>query len=421
MRIALFHNTPSGGAKRSIYEWVRRLSQHHEIDVFTLSTADHSFCDIRPFVLEHRVFDFIPRKLFSHPWGRLNQLQRWRDLDELTRIGFRIAREVDSGNYDVVFANTCIYTFIPTILQFVNIPSVYYLHEPFGRRFTRSIERPYLRKSGWRQILDQIDPFIALFDHRLEAIQSTSLRQTKRLLANSPFTQEQLKVTWGKDSAICHLGVNADGFQPIPNMPKEDFVISVGELSPRKGFDFIVESLGRLPSTERPKLLLACNSVNPLERAYVEAQATQHHVQLRVLTNLSVEELAILYNKAQLCVYAPVLEPFGLVPLEAMSCGTPVIGVREGGVQESIIHEQTGLLIERNPDRFAAAIQCLLSNPELASEYGRQGREHVLHNWTWEQSVSSLEKQLIERAGNQPGINLRKFETAESVSSHPTP
>jgi glycosyltransferase involved in cell wall biosynthesis len=91
-----------------------------------------------------------------------------------------------------------------------------------------------------------------------------------------------------------------------------------------------------------------------------------------------------------------VLEPFGLVPLEAMSCCTPVIGVFEGGVSESIVHEQTGLLVERDPRRFAAAVQHLLSNPDLAHKYGRNGREQVLKNWTWDQSAASIERYLTD-------------------------
>jgi glycosyltransferase involved in cell wall biosynthesis len=112
------------------------------------------------------------------------------------------------------------------------------------------------------------------------------------------------------------------------------------------------------------------------------------------LENLNARELAVEYNQAQLCVYAPVLEPFGLVPLESMSSGTPVVGVREGGVEESILHKRTGLLVERNPKKFAQAIQYLLSNQEVATEYGRNGREHVLKNWTWENSVTTLENHL---------------------------
>lgn len=86
------------------------------------------------------------------------------------------------------------------------------------------------------------------------------------------------------------------------------------------------------------------------------------------MPNLKTDQLVLEYNKAQICVYAPVLEPLGLVPLESMACGTPVVGVREGGVLESIVHEQTGLLTERDPAQFAGAVQHLLSNPALALE-----------------------------------------------------
>jgi glycosyltransferase involved in cell wall biosynthesis len=394
MRIALFHNTPSGGAKRAIYEWTRRLATNHQIDVYTFDCADHAFCDIRPFVQQHHVFSFAPRRLFNSPWGRLNQLQRWRDLGELTRIGQRIADAIHAGHYSVVFAHTCLYTFIPAFLQFVQAPTVYYLHEPFGQVFARQLQRPYEKRDGWRHTLDRYDPLIRLYERRLAAVQFNSLQQTTRLLANSCFTQEHMKRMFGVDTPVCYLGVDSESFHPMPNTGKEDFVVSVGELTPRKGFDFVVEGLGRISLDKRPKLRLVCNTVNSSEREYVEGLASQHAVDLQVLTDLNTSELALQYNRALLCVYAPVLEPFGLVPLEAMACGTPVVGVREGGVAESVIHGHTGLLVERDPAQFAAAVQHLLSNPALASEYGRNGREHVLRNWTWDQSVVTLEHHL---------------------------
>lgn len=89
---------------------------------------------------------------------------------------------------------------------------------------------------------------------------------------------------------------------------------------------------------------------------------------------------------------APVREPFGLVPLEAMACSTPVVAIEVGGIQESVVHKQTGLLTDRNPERFSSATEYLLNNPSVGREYGHNGREHVLRHWNWVQATNQLEE-----------------------------
>jgi glycosyltransferase involved in cell wall biosynthesis len=288
------------------------------------------------------------------------------------------------------------FTFIPILLQYIEIPSVYFLHEPFGRSFTRHFDRPYLITNTRREWLNRYDPLINLYHRRLDTLQKNSVRNTGRLLANSNFTRELTQKAFGIETPVCSYGVDLSSFDIENGMQKENIVISVGELSPRKGFDFVVKSLGQIPNEYRPPLIVACNSVIPQERAYVEGLAAQYGVDLQVLTHLGTGELRQLYNRARLCAYAPVLEPFGLVPLEAMACGTPVVGVREGGVQESIVHQRTGLLVERDPVEFGAAVEYLLENQDIAEEYGRNGREHVLNNWTWERSVDELGRHLLD-------------------------
>lgn len=395
MKIALFHNLPSGGAKRAVFEWVRRLAENHSIDVFSLSTADHVFCDIQPFAKQHTVFGFVSHRLFESPFGRLNQLQRWRDLGSLDAVNLRIAAEINSRGYDVLFAHTCKFTFVPAILQYTEFPSAYYLHEPFGPGFERHFNRPYLRKDGWRKSLNRFDPLIKLYQHRLSSIQKLSITKTKKLLANSHFTGECIQSIFGQPTTFCPLGVDLNDFYPIAGSSRGGYIVSVGEMSPRKGFDLVVESLGKIPSNQRPALKLACNRVNMDELGYLNSLAELNGVDMEVLIDLSIDQLRLLYNQARLCVYAPVKEPFGLVPLEAMACGTPVIGVREGGVPESVVHEYTGLLVERDVQQLSDSIQYLISKPELGSIYGRNGRDHVLKNWTWDQSVTLLEKYLV--------------------------
>jgi glycosyltransferase involved in cell wall biosynthesis len=399
MRIALFHNLPSGGAKRALYEWTRRLATRHELGAYALSSADHAFCDIRPLVQEHYVFDFVPYRLFQSPWGRLNRLQRWRDLGKLTRLSRQIAHEINTGDYDVVFAHPCSHTIIPTLLRFVQIPSVYYLHEPFGPTFVREFQRPYIKlPSTWRKVSLLLDPFFNLYTHRLDSIRTRSVKNTTRLLANSLFTQRQMKLAYQVDAPVCHYGVDMGGFYPMPDVPKQDSVISVGELSPRKGFDFLIESLSYIPSDRRPVLKLACNNQVDEERRYLESMAVQYGVELDILGHLNTEQLVLEYNKARICIYAPVMEPLGLVPLEAMACGTPVVGVAEGGVCETVRHGETGLLTKRDPQQFANAITELLVNTVLLDRLGKQGPVYVRDKWSWDDSVARLEAHLSDVA-----------------------
>jgi len=401
MKIAVFHNIPSGGAKRALSEWVRCLADEHTLDVYSLSTADHAFCDIRPFASGHHVFEFIPRGLFKSPLGRLNQFQRWRDLADLEHLNRQIAGQINRGRYDVLFANTCMFTFIPALLQYVELPSIYYLHEPFGASFCRNFERPYLKMNGWWETLNNLDPLIGLYQRRLASIQRQSVHKTTRLLSNSRFTAERIQEEFGVSAESCPYGVDISGFYPVEGLQRGDYIVSVGEMSPRKGFDFVVEGLGTIPVGRRPRLKLACNIVHADELAYIRDLAEHHGVQLEVLVGVNVEGLRDLYNQARLCVYAPVMEPFGLVPLEAMACGTPVIGVREGGVQESVVHEFNGLLVDREPAQFGAAIAKLMAEPDLTTMYGRNAREYVVQNWTWERSVSILESHLEACASSQ--------------------
>ncbi|MBX3061290.1 MAG: glycosyltransferase family 4 protein, partial [Anaerolineae bacterium] len=370
-------------------------------DVYTMSTADHEFCDLRPYVNQHTVFAFQPRALFASPFGRLNQLQRWHDLGDLVKLNRQIAEKIDNGAYDVLFVHTCQFSVIPSVLQYSKTPAVYYLHEPFGRKFHREISRPYYRPNRLREAVDSVDPLIKLYQNRLYGLQKESVKRTPLLLANSQFTQNHMRQEFSVETPVSHYGVNLQGFRPLPAEPKEDYIVSVGELSPRKGFDFLIESLGHVPPKDRPKLRIACNSIIPEERDYVESLARERQVVLEVATSLNMEQLAVLYNRARFCVYAPVQEPFGLVPVEAMACGIPVIGVREGGVQESVVHGRTGLLVDRDPRLFAEAITFLLHNPDDVVVYGRQAREHVLQQWSWEKSVEKLEYYLAGCANRQ--------------------
>ena len=102
------------------------------------------------------------------------------------------------------------------------------------------------------------------------------------------------------------------------------------------------------------------------------------------------------YNKSILTVFASRLEPLGLVPLESMSCGTPVLGVAEGGIRETIPNGLCGLLVERDSKLFGLAIENLINNKELWKQLSSNCNKYIKENWNWENSVSNIENQLFK-------------------------
>jgi glycosyltransferase involved in cell wall biosynthesis len=106
-------------------------------------------------------------------------------------------------------------------------------------------------------------------------------------------------------------------------------------------------------------------------------------------------DLAALYGAARLFVYAPRGEMLGLACLEAMSCGTPVVAVRDGGVAETVLDGVTGWLTERDPAAFAARIEVLLEDDALRARMGAAAGEYVRAEWTWPAAIDRLEAALV--------------------------
>lgn len=394
MRIAIYHNLPSGGASRTVYETVRRLAQRHQLDLFCPSTADRAFCDISPYVGETMVLGFNQGRLYQRPLGRFNSLVRLVDLWRLEAIGRRAARVIDERQYDIVLVHPCIVTEAPSILRFLNTPNIYYCQEPLRFIHDSVIPRPYLQESWYRRALDRVDPMRKAYRSILRRIDYQNARSANLVLTSSLFVRERIKQIYQLDAQVNRLGVDSNKFKPL-NLPKDYEVISVGVLAPIKGFDFVIRSVATIPLRQRPILTIASYAEVPGERNYLQRLAKQEAVQVEFLA-ITAEAMSEFYNRAAILTCAPVGEPLGLVALESQACGTPVVGVAEGGVRETIVHKRTGLLTERDTAAFGRAISSLLADQAVREEYGRQGRVQVQENWNWDFSVAELEQMLIK-------------------------
>jgi glycosyltransferase involved in cell wall biosynthesis len=388
MRIALFQNLPSGGAKRTVYEQVKRLAQRHQIDLFSLSSANQVFADIKEYVQRAVILPFTPGHLFRSPLGRLNQGVRIVDLLRLRRVMRSLAERINLADYDVALVHPCMFTFSPTILRYLLVPSLYYRQDPVRWLQDPIIPRPYHRNSPIRQRLDQIDPLCQGYFRLLIHEDVTSMRAATRVVTSSYFMRESLYRLYGVAPFVCYHGVDVQLFHPL-GLARQDFVMSVGAISPKKGYDFLIRSLAHIPAASCPRLILVGNVTLEDEQQYLMQLAAQLDIEVDFRHLISV--------------FAPVLEPFGLVPLESMACGTPVVGIREGGVRETVVHGVTGLLANRDPKRFASAIMSLLEDRQLAERLGHQARNYVMETWDWDRAIDNLETHLQEVANQHLG------------------
>lgn len=395
MRIAIFHNLLSGGAKRTLHEMVRRLAPAHEIDAYAFSCSEHDFADIRPLVRQNHVIPFEPSRLLRSPFGRLNQALRSVDLQRLAGAAGEAAERIDERGYDVAFVHPCQFEQASSVLRLLRkTPSVYYCQEPLRLLHETMPDRPYDDKAvGRRRVLNKVDPLPAIYRGLLRRRDRENTRAAGRVLVNSKFMAGAVSRIYGVDAVVSYHGVDVDQFTPRPQ-PKGNIVLSVGSLTPLKGFDFLVQAMARYPSSRRPTLVIASNFQNKVEFDFLTGLARELNVPLELRGRVTDEGLVDLYNQARVVVYSPVREPFGLVPLEAMACGTPVVAVDEGGIPESIVPGETGLLTERDPWQFASAVQSLVEDPERARRLGEQGRKHVTREWTWDRAVARLTQHL---------------------------
>lgn len=400
MNIALYNNLPSGGAKRSLYEEVRRLRRRHSIHSFAPSTANQDFCDFSEYVATNTVVPYRLSRRVGRPLGRLNNAILLLDLIRLSMLERNLARKIDADGYDVVLVHPSQWTQAPALLRWLKTPSVYYCHESL-RHLYEPGPAESVRVAGWRSVLASLDPLPKTLDSIVGRNDRLATQAATCVATNSRFTASEIRRIYGVQALVAYHGVDTEVFRPL-DLEREAFVLSVGALMPHKGFGFVIRSLALVSEQRRPPLVIVSNFTSPDERRRLDALVSSQAVQVTFRSQVSVQELVQLYNQCQLVVYAPYDEPFGLVPLEAMACGTLVVAVDEGGPAESIDNNKTGILVGRRERAFAQTVDRLLQDPTARECLGRQALEHVRRFWTWEQAVQRLEQILLDAAQGTP-------------------
>lgn len=411
MKIAVWHNLPSGGGKRALYYFVRGLAARgHQLACWSLDSAAHSYLPLAEFAPEHIISSGVndhSRKRLADKWRPdFNKaLDRTRAFDQACR---RCAREIEAGDFDVLFANSALQYYVPYILRHVRMKKVLYLQEPSRFLYEAWPVLPWVANAPEdleRADLFRVRRFIAdyplLQAMRLQAKQEwLNVKACDLVLVNSYFSRESVLRSYGVDARVCYLGVDTKLFRDL-QLPRERVIVGLGSLDQIKGVDLAVRSVALL-AEPRPPLVWIANSGNEAYRDEMTELARSLKVDLRIEMAISDDELVNRLNRGALLLYTSRLEPFGFAPLEANACGLPVVGIAEGGMRETIQDGVNGFLVEANAESIARAVDSLLHDPELAKRLGNTAADYVRREWDVEDSVTRLETILFQVARAEP-------------------
>jgi type III pantothenate kinase len=198
----------------------------------------------------------------------------------------------------------------------------------------------------------------------------------------------------GADRSRVHVvpcGVDLDHFRPTGRTDPRGAghrVVYAGRLVERKGIGNIISALEQVPGCELvvaggpPREALGDDP----EAQRLQALAQRHGVadRLDLRGRVDRDDLPALLRSADALVTVPWYEPFGITPLEAMACGTPVIASAVGGLIDTVVDGVTGRHVPpRDPDRLAGVLRELLADPAARAEQGRAGvrRTRQLYDW----------------------------------------
>lgn len=402
MKIAVYHNQPSGGARRALHGFLRQLSTRHEIVIHTLTSADQDMLQ------DEDVAAAVFRTPFSLPRplrGRLyvNDLRRRRAFDRLREINRTIATAIDDSRPDVVLADGCRYVGAPYVLDYLRTPAVYFCHQRLYPRAGLPVA-PAPSRYAW--LRDRIhEPLERSLRDRLWRDDARSMRAADSVLVNSEYSRRRLAEIYRISGTVCRYGVELPPAGE-PRAPRH--VLSVGTLEQHKGHDLVVEAVGLLPTHQR-RVVVVANDGNLGVRTRLKNLARERDVDLEIRDLPPQAELARAYDEAWLLAFGGHDEPLGLVVLEAMARSVPVVAVAEGGVLETIADGESGFLVRRSASAMASRMRALVDDAALRERMGLVGRAIVERSWAWPERAAELESILGEVASREPATRAREI------------
>lgn len=361
--------------------------------------------------------------------GRYVDVFTRRDRDDLDQIvefeGYRVVH-VDAGPADFVRKEDLLQympEFTESVCQFVAQQSGHYdiVHANFwmsgmtARELKRRFDIPFVITfhalgKVRRQYQGENDGFA---NERLE-IEESLVAEADRVIAECPQDEIDLMTMYGADPQ--RLSMIPCGYDPNECAPRDQaqarerlglpqdraIVLQLGRLVPRKGIDNVIRSLSCVRDAVPNAMLVVVggdsDEPDPVATPEIARLTSIAHAEgvadaVRFVGRRPRTELKDWYAAADVFVTTPWYEPFGITPVEAMACGTPVIGAQVGGIQYTVADGDTGLLVPPNdPEALAAATTRILTDRDLSARLAVGGIRRAGDLFTWDCVVDLIDE-----------------------------
>jgi glycosyltransferase involved in cell wall biosynthesis len=278
------------------------------------------------------------------------------------------------------------------------------------------------------------------------AIEDRVVAEADRIIAECPQDEADLTTLYRADRARLRTipcGFDPDEFGPVDRtkvraalgLRRDEFVVlQLGRMVPRKGVDNVIRGVGRLRRThgiDARLLVVGGESRDPdpdttpelgrLMRVAAEEGVTER---VTFVGARGRSELRAYYGAADVFVTTPWYEPFGITPLEAMACGTPIVGADVGGIKYSVRDGQTGFLVPpKDPAALADRLAILARDRELRRRMSRRARLRAVANFTWArvaEQVAGVYAEVVNRTAQVRAlVEMAKQEVRTSVPLSP--
>ncbi len=237
--------------------------------------------------------------------------------------------QLDVSSYDVVISNS--HAVAKGVITSSDQLHLCYCHSPI--RYAWDLYHQYLREAGLHR---GFKGWVAkLFLHYLRQWDLSTVNRIDYFISNSQYIARRIDKVYRRSATVIHPPIDVDGF--TLRSDKDHFFLTASRFVPYKRIDLIVEAFRELPDQQ-----LVVIGDGP-GMAKVKAVAGDN---VQLLGFQAFEVLKDYMQRARAFIFAAD-EDFGMIPLEAQACGTPVIAYRKGGSLETVVEHQTGLFFDR--------------------------------------------------------------------------